>query len=172
MKTYRYHFGIILISLMLIVITNCKKDEIASGTDKDLFSMAKETTGFVWYKNTSTLLPKSDLSGHSEAFLRTRFNSTASAMLDANGKVQTAITFPEGSLIVKELYSSQTTLSKYAILYKKSDHIDADANGWVWGYLQANGTVVEPASNKGSACISCHNHAGNINLTLMNVAFP
>jgi hypothetical protein len=162
----------LIILLGLLSFFGCDKDPEASGTDLELFNMAKTTEGFVWYKNSDALLPKSELSGHSEAFLKTRFNVTAAAMLDANGKVQSEITFPEGSLLVKELYSSRTNLSKYAILYKKSDHKYADSNGWVWGYLNSDGTVAEPASNKGSACKSCHSQNGNIDYSLMNVAFP
>ena len=75
-------------------------------------------------------------------------------------------------MIVKELYENSTTVSRYAILYKKTDSPSADAKGWVWGYIDANGKVAEPASNKGKACISCHNQADNIDYMLMNKYFP
>lgn len=164
--------AIIYFTGLIIFLNSCKKDEKASATDIELYNKAKETAGFVWYKKTEALLPKSDLSGHSEDFLRTRFNATAAEMLDAGGKVQNGITFPEGSLIVKELHNSPTTLSKYAILFKKSDHEYADVKGWVWGYVNADGSVVTPSSEKGSACKSCHNQNGNIDYSLMNVSFP
>ena len=160
------------LGVMFLLLGSCKKDDKASTTDVDLYNMAKETSGFVWYKNTDALLSKSDLSGHSEAYLRTLYKSTSAAMLDGTGKVQSAIVFPEGSLIVKELRNSMSSISKYAILYKESAHKYADSDGWVWGYLDGNGTVAEPSSNKGNACRACHNHAGNIDHTLMNVAFP
>jgi len=161
------------VSFLLILVSGCKKDEVSTNeTDVELYNMAKITTGFTWYKNSDALLPRSNSSGHSEAFLRTRFNAIAAAMLDGSGKVQTGITFPEGSLIVKELYSNQTTLSKYAILLKDSDHKYADSNGWVWGYVKNNGSAVESSSNKGSRCKACHSQNGNINGSLMNVAFP
>jgi len=162
----------ILLALLIISVISCEKDEKASETDIELFEMAKSTSGFVWYKNSDVLLPKSTLSGHSEAFLRTRFNSAAAVMLNDFGKVQSGITFPEGSLLVKELYSNSTTLSKYAILYKNTNHKYADSNGWVWGYLNKDGSVAEPSSNKGSACKACHNQTGNIDYSLMNAAFP
>lgn len=172
MKTTIRH-SMFTVVVILITFSNCKKDEVTvNETDKELYNSAKITTGFTWYKNSDALLPKSNLSGHSESYLRTRFNSIAAAMLDGSGKVQTAITFPEGSLIVKELYSNQTTLSKYAILLKDSDHKYADSNGWVWGYVKNDGSVVESSSNKGSSCKACHSQNGNINGSLMNVAFP
>ncbi len=134
--------------------------------------MAKETSGFTWYKNSSSLLGRSSGSGHPQAYLRTKFNAIAAAKLDSSGKIQVGATFPEGSLIVKELFENTTTLSQYAILYKKSESPDADAKGWVWGYIGSKGKVVEPASNKGSSCIGCHSQADNIDYMLMNKYFP
>ncbi len=168
-RTYVFALGLISISISLM---NCKKDSSTNTTDANLYKMAKEISGFTWYKNSDALLSKSNLSGHTEPYLRTRYNTIATAMLDGNGKVQAAISFPEGSLIVKELYSNETTLAKYAILYKDSENSHADSDGWVWGYVENDGTVVEPSSNKGNACIGCHNHEGNINKTLMNIAIP
>jgi hypothetical protein len=151
-------------------INSCKKEE--KEIDEELFQLAKETSGFVWYKNSSSLLSKSSGSGHPQTSLRTRYNSTAATKLDANGKINANATFPEGSLIVKELYESASSLTRYAILYKKSDSPFADAKGWVWGYINADGKVAEVASNKGKACISCHNQSDNIDYMLMNKFFP
>lgn len=157
-------------TLLLFGITACKKE--ATGTDLDLLNKAKATAGFVWYKNTDALLPRSSGSGHSEALLRTRYNATAAASLDTAFKVSNAASFAEGSLIVKELHTNASTLSRYAVLYKQSTHPDADANGWVWGYIDADGKVAEPAANKGSACRNCHLQADNIDYMLMNKYFP
>lgn len=161
-------FSICLISI--ITFQSCKKNK--KNTDKELYEMAKETSGFTWYKNSSSLLNRSSGSGHPQAYLRTKFNSIAAAKLDTSGKIVAGATFSEGSLIVKELYENSTTLSQYAILYKKSESADADAKGWVWGYIGSDGKVVEPASNKGSSCISCHSQADNIDYMLMNKYFP
>jgi hypothetical protein len=158
--------------LSIWTINSCKKEKESIGTDKELYEMSKTTSGFVWYKNSSTLLNKSSGSAHPQAFLRTRYNSIAASKLDSNGKIQTGATFPEGSLIVKELHDNSTTLGRYAILYKKSGSTDADAKGWIWGYINADGTVAESASKKGSSCISCHSQADNIDYMLMNKYFP
>jgi len=153
-------------------INSCKKEKKAEGTDKELFEMAKSTNGFVWYKNSSELLNKSSGSGHPQPFLKTRYNSVAATKLDSNGKIITGETFPEGSLIVKELYDNSTTLGRYAILYKNSGSADADAKGWIWGYINADGKVSESASKKGGSCIGCHSQADNIDYMLMNKYFP
>lgn len=171
----RNHLQLILMLFSFLggvwIINSCKKDKVASEVDQQLYEMAKTTTGFVWYKNSDSLLGKSSGSGHAEPFLRTRYNSIAATQLDANGKVQTGAVFPEGSLIVKELLNNSSTIGRYAILYKKPGSDAADAKGWVWGYIDADGTVNQPASKKGSACISCHSQAENIDYMLMNKFF-
>lgn len=158
----------------LVVLSACKKEntDTPTTTDEELYEMALETSGFTWYKNSPALLQSSNLSGHPEAELRTRYNDAAAQMLDGNKKVMENITFPENSLIVKELYSSSTEISTYAVLYKKPGHEDADADGWVWGYLNSDGSVKSSSSNKGSGCRGCHSQNGSIDFTLMNEAFP
>jgi hypothetical protein len=156
----------------MLTFNSCKKDKNDADTDKELYDMAKETAGFTWFNNSSALLNKSAGSGHPQAFLRTRYNAIAATQLDSNGKILPGATFPDGSLIVKELHDNSTTLGRYAILYKKITSADADANGWVWGYVDANGTVAEAASKKGSSCINCHSQADNIDYMLMNKYFP
>ena len=93
-------------------INSCKKDkeDSISGTDKELYDMAKGTTGFTWFKNSDSLLNKSSGSGHPQPFLRTRYNTVASSQLDSTGRIMTGALFPEGSLIVKELHDNSTTL--------------------------------------------------------------
>jgi len=152
------------------MIDSCKKEK--AETDNELYNMAKETSGFVWFKNLSVLLNKSSGSGHSQPFLRTRYNSIAASKLDTGERVMLGITFPEGSLIVKELHDNSTTIGRYAILYKQSSHDYADAKGWVWGYINADGSVATPASKKGESCITCHSQADNIDYMLMNKYFP
>ena len=84
----------------------------------------------------------------------------------------TGAAFPDGSLIVKELYEDASTLARYAVLYKSTGHADADVNGWVWGYINEDETVAVPASEKGSQCIGCHSQEGSIDYVLMNKFFP
>jgi len=155
---------------------SCTKGEnvtdAGESTDKLLYDMSKSAAGFVWFKNSDILLNKSSGSAHPQSFLRTRYNPTAAAKLDGAGRIMNGVSFPEGSLIVKELYENATNLVRYAILYKKSNSPDADAKGWVWGYINADGGIVEAASNKGRSCISCHSQTGNIDYMLMNKYFP
>ena len=166
-------FTMILISLVFLFVNNgCKNENQAEGTDKMLYDMARETTGFTWYKKSDALLNTTSGSGHSFPFLRTRYNQVAAAKLDAIGKITAGSVFPEGSLIVKEFHDSAQKLARYAILYKEAGNPDADSKGWVWGYINADGTVAQEAGKKGSGCNDCHNQSGNIDYMLMNKYFP
>jgi len=165
--------SILLTSILIfLVMVSCQKDQMATGTDKELFDMAVSETGFTWYKNSGSLLNRSSASGHSQPFLRTRYNSIAAAKLDQAGKVISGTIFPDGSLIVKELWDNSTTLGRYAILFKQAGHKDSDDKGWVWGYVNSDGTVAESASKKGGSCSSCHSQTGNIDYLLMGIYFP
>jgi hypothetical protein len=176
---YKLKTSLMLSTLLVVIVTinSCKKEDQAKETeqtkttDQDLYDLAKATTGFVWYKKSTTLLNKSSGSAHPYPFLRTRYNDIAAKKLDANGKIIPGGSFAEGSMIVKELYENSTTIARYAILYKKAASTDADAKGWIWGYINADGKVAEPASRKGSSCISCHSQADNIDYMLMNKYF-
>lgn len=156
----------------LIFLSSCfKNDKTFSETDYELFKMAEKKDGFVWYKNSEEYLDKSSGTGHSNPLLRTRYNAIAAAMLDSNGRIMEGVNFPEGALIVKELYDSNKKLERYAILYKNATSPDADAKGWVWGYINSNNTSAAPASQKGKSCISCHSQENNIDYMLMNKYF-
>ncbi len=156
----------------ILIFNSCKKGKIISGIDKELFEKANSTNDFTWFKKSSALLKKSSGSGHPQPFLRTRFNSIASSQLDSTGKILTNAVFPDGSLIVKELYSDTSKIDRYAILYKNSKSSDADSKGWVWGYINADETVAVAASKKGASCINCHSQTENIDYMLMNKYFP
>lgn len=155
-----------------LFFVSCKKEKVPDDTDIKLYNMAVKTTGFTWYKFSDMNLDKSSGSGHNFPFLRTRFNDVAATQLDANGKVIDGIDFPEGSLIVKELINQDLDIERYAILYKESSNEFADADGWVWGYINSDKTIAASALDKGASCISCHQQAGNIDQVLMNKFFP
>ncbi len=173
--------NIFFLFLIQTLITSCKHDPAmpidkqlltVQNTDSFLYLKALQTEGYTWYKFSDEYLNKSTNSGHSEPWSRTRFNQIASSQLNSLGKVKDSIIFPEESFIVKELYTTDKKVNTYAILYKKPDHPFADENGWVWGYVDANGKPRSEASNLGGSCRGCHTQSGNIDLLLMNVSHP
>ena len=164
-----------LLALVLVgslVGSGCKHGTDEDPVDAQLLEMARNTNGSVWYKDSTTPLPRSNGSGHAEPLLRTRYNALAATVLDTNLMVTPDTLFPEGSLIVKELMTDASTTDTYAILYKQSSNVYADASGWVWGYVRPSGEVRIPAKDQGAVCRSCHTQAGHIDQTLMNISFP
>ncbi|CAN5693810.1 hypothetical protein BH11BAC1_BH11BAC1_06040 [soil metagenome] len=162
---------ILLVLFFSVYLISCTKDKYEDRINYELFLMAKGTVGFKWYLNSDVIKPKSSGSGHSKPFLRTRYNSVASTQLDSTGQIIPGSIFPEGSLVVKELFDDATTLGRYAVLFKKTGDANADAKGWIWGYINADGTIAEPSSNKGKACSGCHSQSGNIDYMLMSKYF-
>ena len=172
MVMMKKHILIAAFASIAIIFNACKSDpEDTVGIDKEMYDLSKTTSGFTWYKLSSAFLNKSSGTGHSEALIRTRYNATAAGVLDSTGKVQNGAVFPQGSLIVKELHESASKFNRYAIMLKRAGAAEADASNWVWGYINADGSVAEPAKNKGASCRGCHSQEGHIDLTLMNKYF-
>lgn len=172
MRLRTFSFQLLLFCLPVLLFLSCTKDKTPDNADELLFDFTKDTSGYVWYHFSDSLLPRSSGSGHGQPFLRTRYNAVAAGYLDAEGKVVDGTIFPNGSVIIKELYKADSTLDQYAILWKFPESPSADANGWVWGYLKPNGQTVTSAGLKGATCINCHSQQGHIDQTLMNAYFP
>jgi len=163
-----------VLTAVLLVLTSCKPDEITPGSvDETMFNFTKEpVSGYTWYKKADAILDQGSTSGHSQPRLRTRYNAVAASMLAADGKVNSGSTFPEDAVILKELFDKSDNLEAYTLMWKKPGNAAADADGWVWGTYNANGTVLKSAGDKGSGCTGCHKSSGNIDRTLMNVDHP
>lgn len=162
----------LFVSSSLLLWASCKKQAEPGSTDEMLYNMAIARDNATWYKFDDAFLDKSAGSGHNYPFLRTWYNPTAAQHLDSTGKVAANASFADGSLIVKELYSQAKEMERFAILYKDSDNADADDRGWVWGYVNGNGSVATSAADKGAICTGCHSQADNVDYMLMNKYFP
>lgn len=167
MKNYISILTVVLIGLCGTIFVSCVNNSLEPTTDMDLYDMSIAPSGFSWYNFSDSLLEKSDASGHSQPYLRTRYNNTAASMQDSNGKITPGLSFPDHSLIVKELFETQSSRSAFAIMYKDEGHKLADSTGWVWAILAQDGTVMVSATEKGTTCIHCHSQQGNIDNTLM-----
>lgn len=155
-----------------LFLGSCTKDKQLTMIDQQLYDWSKSEEGFVWYKNTTALLPKSSGSGHAQPFIRTRYNAIAAQQLDSTGKVKENAQFSDGSLIVKELTDAKSTIQRYAILYKDSKNPIADNKGWIWGYINSDVSVQVSALDRGAQCIQCHSQSGQIDYQLMNKFYP
>jgi hypothetical protein len=184
MKT-KFILGISLLISLLVIFDACKKkdagpvDDGSSALYNELYQCAKDTAGMVWYKFDDTIMSRGPGSGHYLPRLRTRYNVTAKAYLDGSGKVIPGTVFPDGSLIVKELFDTLNNHIQYAVMRKATGSPFADTYGWVWGVYRTagnylNGTYVEATvASKGVECVGCHSGlSGNIDLTTMNYSHP
>ncbi len=153
---------IILISILVslvFVIQSCKKS--TRRTDKDLYKELSEP-GYTFYKG-GAILPAKGSSPHGP--FKVRFNSTAYAALDTAIKLPVGNSFPNGSIIVKELYDG-TTLTLYVVMKKQDDNKNA-ADGWLWSEYELDGSVLYSVGSKGNSCTDCHKASNNRDLTLL-----
>jgi len=157
-----------LLFSLAVTLTQCKK---TTETDKLLFDKISSTTGFTYYKNNDSIQSSSSASPHN-AFFRVRFNAIALAALTDNGKLPAGGSFPEGSLIVKELYDSPTGSLKLLAVMEKATGNSAAGSNYLWAEFEADGRAAFSTSKKGNGCISCHSSSGNRDLTRLFELFP
>lgn len=138
-------------------------------TDADVSTRARAATGWRYYRDRADTLLRSAGSGHSESRLRTRYNAQAATQLDANGKVRAGASFPDSSLIVKELIIGGT-LSRFAVMMKLRGSRNASAGGWLWAYYAPDGSPQIAITGRGAACAGCH--STGIDYSRMNDSHP
>ena len=127
-------------------------------SDAELFAFVTQAQPFAAYG----LFPNADeitsgtLNGSSahRPLVRTSMNATALGAL-RNGTLPSGTTFPDGSVIFKEVRTNGGTTVTYAIMYKSNDSRLA-GNGWLWAEFNPNRTVAYSIANRGSGCTGCH----------------
>lgn len=145
---------------MSIANTSCKHPT----TTSDDQTIIDETLAgpLLYYQGNDVVLSAAGNSPHGN--FKLLFNQTAWNALDSNGKLPVGNTFPDGSLIVKEVIKGGST-DLYAIM--KKDPTSSLSNlGWLWNEFKPNGGLVIGVSDKGDACVGCHR--GNTNRDFTN----
>ena len=112
----------------------------------------------MYYNLNTDFIKSSDKAGHKSTYARTKFDATAATMLDEKGEIISGSDFPNGSLIVNEMSNDNATTIKYAIMFKDPSNPYADNNGWVWSYVNADNTIIEPSTRHGISCVGCHSN--------------
>jgi hypothetical protein len=143
---------------LLIVLISCTKKQgknpaLAYGDAALLDSCLKEQ---IYYKNDATTLLSGAHGPHGT--FKLRFNSIANKALTDNGKLPLGSSFPEGSLIIKDIYSGGD-LTLYAFMYKHS-------GSWLWAEIKPNGSVLHSVNGQESVCTGCHSQSGNRDLVV------
>jgi len=168
--------GRITFGLLLAGGLACKNDPLAgleSGTgpavsDADLFALTRRGPAWTFYKRSPNPISRASVP-HPEAQALVRYNAVATTQLDAAGKVRSGATFPDSSVIVKEL-SSGSGVNVYAVMMKLNGSASAGFGGWIWAEFTANGGTKYSTSGRGGACSSCH--SVGIDYTRMNDSHP
>ncbi len=150
--------GILFLAVTLGLIFCTKKqgtNPSLAFNDASLLDSCKQSN-YVYYKNDpSTLL--SGAAGPHGTF-KLRFNAIAYAALTENGKLPLGKKFPEGSLLVKDVYSGGV-LDLYAFMYKKS-------GSWLWAEIKPSGQVLYSVTKNPGVCTGCHSQNGNRDLAV------
>src|SRR5687768_7984622 len=119
---------IITLGFVLFNFTHCSDDEQVAGPDLELYNEATATTGFTYYQDNPIIRASSGASGHL-GYMRVRFNTIAQSVLGLDGRLPVGSSFPNGSLIVKELYDNASgSIQLYAVMKKDSLNEYAGAN--------------------------------------------
>lgn len=170
-----------LFLLLFLLITGCGEKESTSisptdqptVTDAQLYQMALTTPKAAFYKNSTDTIAGNSGGAHAGKIL-VWYNAKAATQLDAQGKVKSNPSFPDSSLIVKQIFTSTNVTTAYAILFKLRNATNAGAGGWVWSELNANGAPLASANSKGSGCSGCHSTGSGLNFdyTRMNDSHP
>lgn len=145
-----------LFAAIIVLVQSCKKDR---KLDEELYGEISGS-GFTYFQNGNML---TGVSPSPHGSFKLRFNSIALAALDSTGELPVGSMFPEGSIIVKEIFSG-SSINQYAVMKKDPSHENA-GESWVWAEFKPDGDVTFSSSKKGDGCISCHSGTPNRDLT-------
>jgi hypothetical protein len=88
-----------------------------------------------------------------QPLVRVSMNEVAFGAL-SSGRLPEGSTFPDGSMIVKEIrQGGPTTL--FAVMYRDRQN-PLSGQGWLWAEYAPDGSVVASIQGRGSGCVSCH----------------
>jgi hypothetical protein len=107
-----------------------------------------------YYKNDESIIYPGTGAPHGR--FKLRFNDIAFKALTDNGKLPAGKTMPDGSLVVKDVYSG-SSIALHALMFKRS-------GSWIWGEITPSGRVEYSVSRPNGLCVNCHSANGNRDL--------
>lgn len=126
--------------------------------DKALYQWITSETGYTYYKNDSAIIPTSEETERAhDNFMRIRLNKKVLSVLDSNGRLSDGKSFPDSSILIKEIYSDKNNFSPdiLAVMVKlKGDKYSG--KDWLWAEYTPKGETEYSVTNKGKVCIKCH----------------
>ncbi|MDX2000972.1 MAG: cytochrome P460 family protein [Chitinophagales bacterium] len=149
-----------MVAMTIIFLAESCKHETLTPEDQELYEAATDPNLY-YYQSNNVILDAEGNSPHGS--FKLRFNQIAWDALGPDGRLPVGATFPEGALVVKEVYSGND-LDLIAIM--KKSNASNSARGWLWNEMNPDGSVHYGVDNKGSGCTGCH--SGNTNRDLVN----
>lgn len=146
-----HHRVLLFLGSGILLLAACQHEPDGAAVDGQLFREAT-ADGFTYYVGTPGITAPDGASAHGP--FRVRFNAIAQAALDSTGKLPPGSSFPEGAMIVKDIYEG-SDLVLYAIM-KKDPTSPLAGSGWLWAELGTDGAVDFSAGKMGDGCIGCH----------------
>jgi Cytochrome P460 len=130
----------------------------AISSDAEFLALVTQTQSFRSYApfpnlDTSAAGTLAASSVH-QPIIRVSMNSVAAGALQ-DGRLPAGSSFPDGSVLFKEVLGTNGLVNLYTVMYKDRQNALA-ANGWLWAELRPNGGAEYSVRNRGGACTSCH----------------
>jgi hypothetical protein len=152
----------LLFTVMSTAWIACKKDA-SDDPDTEIGRLYAEVNdnNFVYYKGEDKVLSPKGSSPHGD--FKLRFNNIALAALDSTGKLPLGASFPDGSIVLKEIIKDGKVDAYYPM--KKGQNNGNAAKGWLWYAFEKGGKEKIKLSDKGKDCVSCHSAGGNRDYT-------
>ena len=139
-----------IIITFILIIHGCTKETIVVDSDNELYKEITES-GFTFYQSGVLL---SGASPNPHGSFKLRFNAIAFAALDNSEELPTGSSFPDGSVIVKDIYNG-SSIDLYAVMKKDASNTKAGSD-WLWAEFGTDGSMVYSIDKKGSGCTGCH----------------
>ena len=152
--------SILLISFFFSCVSD--KEEGVLISDETVYNLVK-TSSLSFFKKSSDTLQVDPASPHG-SFIRVLMNPKAQSVMNDSLNALIQSSFPDESLIVKEVYNTKGgALQNYAVMYKFKGALN-NGSGWIWNELEPDGKVIYSAGKKGDQCTSCHSEGTNADL--------
>ncbi|HWA05421.1 MAG TPA: cytochrome P460 family protein [Ignavibacteria bacterium] len=125
--------------------------------DEKLYKWITSETVYYYYQNNPEILPTSGETERAhDNFMRIRFNKKAADVLNQDGHLPKGVSFPDSSIIIKEIYSEKTGAVEILAAMVKLKGAPNSNKDWLWAEYSPTGDVEYSVSKNGKACVSCH----------------
>jgi hypothetical protein len=156
MKKIVLPFCCLSLVLVALLLFSCRKDKGAVDTTfsdiKFFQTIGSDTIGDGYYSDATANSVFTADAFHGSRIYKLRLNAKGMAALTAGGKLPNGGSFPDSTLLVKELHSGtiSSPIDEYSALYKLN-------GAWNWARFGASGSIIFSINGDANTnCVSCH----------------